>query len=151
MREMHVRDVVRHGLPFPCYPLNVGRRHVEKLGMGIDEARNEPGTGDAVDLRSLTRDPSRCRIRRLAIDRASLAGPSRDAACDIAGVNAALAERSYNLLAHIAAVSAIDDKGTGCGQRMRPARDLVWIASQCAGEHFIRLPKCVVASHIDDD
>jgi hypothetical protein len=33
--------------------------HVEKLGLHVDELRNQPGTGNAVNFRAFTSDPLR--------------------------------------------------------------------------------------------
>src|SRR3546814_1151809 len=38
-------------------PHDVARRHVEKLRAFVDEAGNQPGTGDAVDFRAFTGNP----------------------------------------------------------------------------------------------
>jgi hypothetical protein len=57
MGEFHAGNIVR------CRTGLLGDRHdaigwhVDKSGVGIDEAANQPGTGDAVDLGPFTRNP----------------------------------------------------------------------------------------------
>src|SRR5260370_11632889 len=57
MREFHAIDVVG----YPARLLSDGKdlilRDVDELGIGIDEPPDQPGPGDAVDLRMLSRQP----------------------------------------------------------------------------------------------
>jgi hypothetical protein len=59
MRDVRARDVVRHRGATLGFLEHLRRRHVVEGRERIDEAADEPGTGDAVDLRALARDPAR--------------------------------------------------------------------------------------------
>src|SRR5258708_30484419 len=60
MREFHAIDVVW----YPARLLSDGEdlilRDVDELGIGIDEAPDQPGTCDTVDLRMVARHPLPC-------------------------------------------------------------------------------------------
>src|SRR3990167_2800090 len=57
MAVFHTRNIIWRGAPFLRHLYHILGRHVQELGLRIDEARDQPRTGDAVDLRALARDP----------------------------------------------------------------------------------------------
>ena len=57
MSELHVLDVVRSGASFLRLGSDLIRRHVDELGLLVDELLDQPGTGDAIDSGMLTCDP----------------------------------------------------------------------------------------------
>src|SRR6267142_3419309 len=62
MGKFYTGDVVRNGSGCGGDAQYVPGRHEQELGFRIDEARDQPGTGDAVDLRAFTRDPFHSRL-----------------------------------------------------------------------------------------
>jgi hypothetical protein len=82
----------------------LGGRHVEELGARVHEAADEPGAGDAVDLRALARDPARGGTLGLGVKRPTGGAPGFDAAFQVAR-----AERPGDVLADLMAVHAVDD------------------------------------------
>src|SRR5882672_9492421 len=62
MGKFYTGDVVRNSSGCGSDAKYVPGRHEQELGFGIDEARDQPGTGDAVDLRAFTRDPFHSRL-----------------------------------------------------------------------------------------
>src|SRR6266478_2549802 len=76
MREFHTIDVVRN----PTRLLSNGEylilRHVDEFCIGIDEASDQPRTGDAVDLRVFSRHPLTRGGPDVAARRHSLFGPA---------------------------------------------------------------------------
>src|SRR5271156_59812 len=57
MGELDAVNVVRRGVERFGARNNFRRRHIKEFGPGIDEALDQPRAGDAVDLRTLARDP----------------------------------------------------------------------------------------------
>jgi hypothetical protein len=57
VRELDTLDVERHSSRFRSALHDLGRRREQKLGAGIDEAPDEPWTGDTVDLGTFASDP----------------------------------------------------------------------------------------------
>ncbi len=64
-------DVIGHRAEPLGNALDLGRRHIEKHGARVDEAADQPGTGDPVDLRTGSRDPKAATI---AVPRGDLCG-----------------------------------------------------------------------------
>ena len=88
---------------------DVVRRHVDELRAGIDEAADEPRTGDAVDLRVLAGDPLVLGCIALAACRQALLFPAGNAAFEIGGLDAGVLQSLGDALADLVAVDAIDD------------------------------------------
>src|SRR5919204_467360 len=109
VREVHVGDVVGHRVALFRGVEHLLRWHVQELRLRIDEARNEPGTGDAVDLGSLARHPSGAGVERLVIERPLRFLPRLEAALEVARGDAGIVEGRRRSLAHLAPVYAIDD------------------------------------------
>ncbi|MOA38450.1 hypothetical protein D3C78_1601360 [compost metagenome] len=57
MAEFDARDVVGRRLLLGSHSQHLCSGYVEKLGLRIDEARDQPGTGDPVDLWTFTGNP----------------------------------------------------------------------------------------------
>jgi len=56
--QLHGGHVIGNGQLTRRDGHHVGRRNEKKLGRGVDEARDEPGAGDAVDAGAFTGDPT---------------------------------------------------------------------------------------------
>jgi len=88
-----------------------GRRKQE-LSLRIDKPADQPGTGDAVDLRPLARDPALWTRRSFFAARQVEFGPTRNPAFEIPGVNIASAESRGDPLTDLMPVHAVDDDRT---------------------------------------
>src|SRR6516165_1176474 len=84
------------------------RRHIKELSGGIDEAADEPRTGNAIDLWPLARDPFVGRHANFLVRRQFLRPPSCDAAGQISGVHTGLVQFSRRRLTALGTVSAIE-------------------------------------------
>src|SRR5438445_744321 len=92
---------VRSGFP---------RVHFVLPRLAPGEARDEPGAGDAVDFRPLTRHPARVRARRLRVERAARGLPTLfNAALQVLRGEAAPGERSCDALADLVPAHAVRD------------------------------------------
>src|ERR1700736_1034227 len=80
MREFHPVDVVRNPARLLRDGNNLILGDIDEFRNGIDEASYEPGTGDAVDLRVLSRNPPAWRRPDVAARRQSVLSPIGDAA-----------------------------------------------------------------------
>src|SRR3954468_14761897 len=98
--EMHVGHVIRNGFPLPGRREHLAGRDINELGLRIDEPRDEPWAGDAVDLRSLPRHPARRRVNRLPVERTLCGFPALlQAAFEIAGFDSRPSQRGCRVLA----------------------------------------------------
>src|SRR3712207_8512016 len=70
----HVRslDVEGRGAEPPGHGLDLGRGHEQEHGRGIGEAADQPGAGDAVDLRPRPRHPEDRKSTRLNSSHANI-------------------------------------------------------------------------------
>ena len=59
MAPEHAVNVERCGIEALGHRLYLGRGHEQEDGIGVDEAPDEPGTGDAIDLGPRARHPDR--------------------------------------------------------------------------------------------
>src|SRR6185369_6437997 len=57
MAQLDVRHVVWNRAPVARRRQHVRRRNVQKLGLAVDKARDQPRTRDAIDLRPFSRHP----------------------------------------------------------------------------------------------
>src|SRR6266705_268674 len=76
VRKVNIRDVIRRRVAFLCRGEHLFRRNVEELRPGVDETRDQPGAGDAVDLRAFARHPARVRSSGLRVERAARGLPT---------------------------------------------------------------------------
>ena len=63
MAPEYVFDVERHGFKARGDAIDFGRRNEQENGARVDETADQPGTGNAVDLRPRPRDPDRASLR----------------------------------------------------------------------------------------
>ena len=122
-----------------------------KLRSPVHETGDQPGTGDPVDLRTLTGDPARGAIGRLVVELSIRGLPCLDATFQIACGDAAFTERRCRALTDFATVGAIDHDAARAGQRFHPCGCLLRIAAQRSGDHFARADEGRLAPHVDDD
>src|SRR5258706_12747471 len=149
---MHAGDVVGDGIPRLRYVLHFLGRHVKKLRAAIDEARDEPRAGDAIDLRPLARDPARVGVLRLAVQRPLLSLPALlDAALEVARLDSALAQRPRDALADFMAVHAVHARGAGARERFGPCRYALRLATQRPADHFGGRPERGRAPDVDHE
>src|SRR4029077_12016133 len=87
---------------------DVVRRHVDEFRAGIDEAADQPRTGNAIDLGVLAGHPLVLRCIALAPGRQLPFFPAGDAAVEISGLDAGALQRLGDALAVLAAVDAIN-------------------------------------------
>ena len=122
-----------------------------KLRSPVHETGDQPGTGDPVDLRTLTGDPARGAIGRLMVDLSLPGLPCLDATFEIPSGDAAFTERGGHALADLATMGAIDHDAARAGQRFCPRARLLRIAAQRSGDHLARADECRLPAHVDDD
>jgi hypothetical protein len=151
VREVHVGNVVRQCVPFSRRLEHFLGRHVVELGFPVDEARDEPGTGDPVDLRALARHPARRAVPRLRIERAFRRLPSLEAAFQIARRDTGFAQGRCDALADLMSVNAVNHYRIGAWQGLGPCVRLPRLATKRAGNHRIGFHKGRPAADVDDD
>src|SRR6185503_14014949 len=120
-------------------------------GLGIDEARDQPGARDAVDLRPLAGHPARRGARGLLVERVAAPSPRFDAALEIGRLDTAAREHLRRALAHLAPVCAVDDDARGPGKLIGPARDRLWIAPERSRQLVARGQVGLLAPDIDEE
>ena len=105
-------DIVGDGAGFFGYIENVSGWDVDKARVRIDEAQDEPGARDAVDLGPLARDPLRGFSGLWCYGLAACL-PSLEPALEIIDGVSPLAQETGNTLTQLAAIAAVDDNGAG--------------------------------------
>src|SRR6266481_5307330 len=80
MREFHAIDVVRDPTQLFSDSQYLILRDIDEFRVGIDEAADQPGTGDTVDLRVFAGHPLPWSCPDVAAGRQSLFGPASNAA-----------------------------------------------------------------------
>jgi hypothetical protein len=120
MGEFDAFDVIGDRAGFARGRENLAGRHVEKLRMRIDEAADEPGTGNAIDLGPLARDPFFCWCRNLPAHGQMPRLPGRDAAVEIESPDAGAAECRGDGLADVPAVRAVSNDRAVLRQAAQP-------------------------------
>src|SRR6185369_815991 len=117
----------------PCSSTRAARHrrwHIEEFGGRIDEPAHQPGTGDAVDLGALARDPARGafagdpQVLAFAQARQSSLRPALEPALQVTCVPAGFAQLGRGLLADLQSVHAVHDHLAGPAARGEAA-DLV--------------------------
>src|SRR6516225_8739223 len=114
MGELDALDIVWNRAGLAGGRKYFGRRHIKELGAGVDEAANEPRTGDAIDLRPLACDPFVGRHADFLTRWQILRSPSSDAAGQISGVDTSLLQLDCRRLTDLGTVSAIEDDWPVC-------------------------------------
>src|SRR5262249_61331187 len=95
----------------------------QKPGLGVNEAADHPGAGDAVYFGPLAGDPPVRPGTELAAARQPELGPTPNAVFEVTGVGPGRAQRRRRILADFLAMSAIDNNGTAHGQPVAPMID----------------------------
>src|SRR5262249_32518886 len=124
--ELRVLDVVRRAVDVLGDLADLIRRHVDELGARVDEAADQPGTRDAIDLRMLARDPFVFHRAALSPRRQARVFPAGNAAFEIAGLNSCLAQSGGRALAHLVSMHAIGYDRTAI---------VLWLTSHVLGSN----------------
>ena len=103
------------------------------MGCGVDEAGDQPGTGDPVDLRPFAGDPGDA-PDTLALERSARGDPGGDTALQIAGFQAGGGRSIGHALAYALTVGAVDDDGTLAVEFAGPVADGVRVAPLSTGD-----------------
>ena len=149
VRVGYVRNIVGLGGVVAGECADVSRGNVEEFRRGIDEAPDEPGACDAIDLRSLAGHPAR--RRRIRDGRAVVRAPAVESADEAPCAKSAAGERGGDARAQRLAVLAIDDDSTPGFQRLRPQVDGVGVPADRAGDQRRVAPEVRARAHVDDD
>jgi hypothetical protein len=129
MRErLRARDVISDRARFIRYREHLFGRRVEEPGFLIDKATDQPGTGDAIDLRAFARHPLTRRRTGLTPCRQALLDPGAEPAFQISCVDPVCPQCRRSFLANFVAMGAIDDDRTAGRQLAAPRDDLARIA-----------------------
>src|SRR5215831_10091036 len=99
---------------------NVLGGDVDELRLRIDEAPDQPRTGDAVDFRALARDPLARRRAYGSVRWQTLCSPAGDAILEIRCVDARRAESRCHALADLVSVNAVHDHLAAARQLFSP-------------------------------
>jgi hypothetical protein len=149
-------DVERRRREFLHDPGNLRRRHEQEHGIRVDEAADQPGTGDAVDLRAGAGDPdgASLRIARRQFFRGNDGepgpGPALDAALQRVGRGTRVAEPGRHALAEFQPLLA-DHHDGAAGKLSGPVRGVGIGAAHRTGDEAWRGGKILVAADVDED
>src|SRR5262245_31218474 len=123
MSEFDTGNVVGSGAGFLGGRQDPVRRHIDEGRDRVDETTDQPGAGDAVDLRPLPRHPLRWSLSlfcALAPKREILRLPGAEAAGEIGGAGAGGIQGRCNALADLLSMRAIDHQRPVPGQAVAP-------------------------------
>ena len=123
--------------------------NVDELRLRIDEAPDQPRTGDAVDLRTLARDPFARRRADRAAGRQPVCDPAGDAILQIDRVEPGRAQRGSHASADLMAMNAVHDDLARAGQGLPPLVDLVRRTMAGGHEELARVGKICGAPNVD--
>src|SRR5262249_52821926 len=149
MAELDAVDVVWRGALLFRDREHLVHRHVDELGFRIDEARDQPRAGDAVDLWALARHPLVVPGSQLLARRQGVLGPARDAAVEMDGVDARGTQRRRGSLTDLVSVHAVGHDRAAGRQILRPAADLLGRAMDRAGDHLVVGAECIRTPDVD--
>ena len=156
MAPLHAFNIERRGTEPVGDALDLRRRHEQEHRARIDEAADQPGTGDAVDLRPRSGDPDRApvpvelRHARSRNERQARLLPAHEAVFQRIGGNAAVPQPSRDPFAELFALLA-DDDGRTSGEFAGPVRDIAMGTARRAGNQSgVRL-EVVVGADVDKD
>ena len=107
MPKLDALDIVRSGARSPGDFKYLFCRNIEKFGSGIDEALDQPGTGNPVYFGPLPCYPTAGRHGPDAACRQPLLDPTGDTALQIEGFDAGGAKRAGNVLANVITFAAV--------------------------------------------
>src|SRR5258706_5910811 len=148
--EFGAFDVIRNAADLLSDSSDLVRRHINKLGVGIDEARDEPWTSNAIDLGMFARDPF---VIRPAAELSSRGQfhflPRGNTSFEICRLDASGAQCRRYALADIATMAAIGDDCTAGRQFPRPVADFSWSLMDRADDLPIICVEGVLTANID--
>src|SRR5579883_2696861 len=137
VRETGAFDVVSDRSGLGRDRKNIARRHIQKLGLRIDEAANEPRAGYAVDLWPLARHPSVDRIRPAQPGRQPSLHPAGNALVEVETAAPRAAQRRGRILADTLTLRAIGNDCSAGRQGVQPLRIVLRIATHRADDEAI--------------
>src|SRR5262249_50698980 len=123
---------------------------VDEFRLRIDEAPDQPRTGDAVDFRALARDPLAGGRAYGSVRWQTLCNPAADAILEIRCVDARRAESRCHALADLASVNAVDDHLAAARQLFSPLLHLARVTMVGRDDEPARGGKIGEAANVDD-
>ena len=150
MTELDALDVIGSAADVGGDLGDVVRRHVNELRAGIDEAADEPRTGDAVDLRVLAGYPLVLGCIALAPCRQVSLFPVGDTAFEIVRLDAGVLQSFGDALADLVAVDAIDDHVTVFRQSGAPVRQRFRWPMDGTDDHGLVGAECFGATNVHE-
>ena len=156
VRDFDIGDVERDAAEFLGRRLDIGRIDEQDLRIGVDEAADQPGAGDAVDLRPPPRHPDAGPSRReafegLAVDhRQPGVAPGEAAAFQHRGVIAGAAQFGGDELAQFLAGLAGNDDRALLVERRHPARKFGRLLPVTGWQQSRRGVVDVAPPHVDE-
>src|SRR5258707_1235113 len=151
MREFHTIDVVRNPTRLLSNSEYLILRHVDEFCIGIDEASDQPGTSNTIDLWVFSRHPLARGRPDVAACRHSLFGPTSNTAFQEVCFDSHEAQCSGHALANFASVNAVGDDLAPARQISSPLFDMVRRAMKRVGHERIGVGKISIAPHVDYD
>src|SRR6266446_1627011 len=148
--EFGALDVIRNTADLLSDSSNLVGWHINKFGVGIDEARDEPRTSNTIDLGMFARDPFVIRPAAELPSRGQFHFlPRGNTSFEICGLDASSAQCRRYALADIATMAAIGDDCTAGRQFPRPVVDFSWSMMDRADDLPIICLESVLTANID--
>ena len=147
--ELGALDVIGRAADFGGHLGDLPIGDVDEFRVGIDEAVDQPGTGDAIDLGMLARHPLVFCCPSFAAGRQVAFLPTRDAAFQIGGLKAAALQGAGDALADFVAVNAVCNHAPAGRQSAPPVGDLLGKTPCAAGDQPVVGLKGFEAAHVD--
>src|SRR5439155_13129485 len=147
--ELSAFDVVWNRLPLLGDCGNIVGRNVNEFRKWIDEPPDEPGTGDAVDLRMLSRDPLIVQCPHLFARRQTHLFPTCKAALEVRGLDSGATQACSNTLAEFASMHAVGHNRFARRQVLEPTLESLRRAMEGAHNQFIVVAVNILAPDID--
>ena len=117
----------------------------------IDEAPDQPRTGDAVDLRVLSRHPLAGRRADRPAGGEAPCNPAVDTILQVDGIETLGTQGSGHALADLAPMHAVHDHRAPAWQLLAPALDLVRGAMERGHDEFPGLREVGGSPNVNDD
>src|SRR5947208_15364168 len=134
MTPEHVFDIEGNGVEALADRNDLGRRHEQKYRVGIDGPPDQPGAGDAVDLRPRAGHPDGAPLRiarrqfRCWYQRQLGSLPALKTALERFGLHVDVSQPGRGALSELLAAQA-DDDGRTAGEFTAPIGGLLMVAS----------------------
>src|SRR5207237_4516272 len=122
-----------------------------ELWVGIDEAADQPRTGDTVDLRVFACHPLARSSADVAARRQRLLSPSSDTAFQEVRLHTHEAQCRSHALANVASMNAVCDDLASARQIGSPLFDTVRRAMKRISYKRVGAGKVSIRPHVDDD